>query len=79
MSKRIKRVFSNRRQELFDVAYELGIQVVQAQSVKDKNRIAIHILNPNLNDFKDALHVAERDGFKAIVIHSNKTWPNKKN
>lgn len=63
-----------RRQELFDVAHELGIKIVVAQTKQDSNRIAIHLLNPNLDALEDAINVAERDSFPAIVIHSNKTF-----
>ena len=63
-----------RRQELFDFAHEIGVKVINAKSKDDNQKIAIHLLNPNLDALEDALCVAERDQFSMIVIHSNETW-----
>lgn len=65
----------NRRDELFELASELGIEIKIAKNLKDQNRIAIHLLNPDLDELEDALQTAERDMFPTIVIHTVKTWP----
>jgi hypothetical protein len=70
---------TNRRQELFDQAAELGIRIRLAKKVKDANRIAIHLLNPDLDMLEDALHTAERDNFPEIVIHSAATFAKTEN
>jgi urease accessory protein UreE len=66
----------NRREELFDLAHELGIRVLNAQSGADKFEVAIHLLYPNLDALEDALQVAERDNFQMIYIHNSQTWGN---
>lgn len=63
------------RLELFEQAAELGVKIIQAQSKKDNMRVAIHLLNPTLCEMEDALCVAERDMFLAIVVHTEKTFP----
>lgn len=66
---------TDRRQELFDIAHQLGIKVINAHNVPNPRKlIAIHLLNPDLDALEDALQVAERDMFPAIVLHSNQTW-----
>jgi hypothetical protein len=63
------------RQELFDQAYEAGINIKISQSEKCSFKIAIHLLNPTLEEVEDALNTAEKDMFKTIMIHTNLTWP----
>jgi len=64
----------SQKDRVFTVAADLGIKIIMAASVVDSNRVAIHLLNPNLDDLEDAIMTAERDNFPAIVIHSNATW-----
>jgi len=59
---------SSRRQDLIDLAAELGIQIKVAKE-SDRNAIGIHLLHPDLEALEDALQVAERDMFPAIYIH----------
>lgn len=65
----------SRRQELFDMAHEIRIRVINAQKPLDANKIAIHLLNPSLDELEDALFQAEKDLFPTIVLHTVKTWP----
>lgn len=58
----------NRRQELFDMAHDMGINILIAKET-DRNAIGIHLLHPDLDALEDALMVAERDNFPAIYIH----------
>lgn len=58
----------NRREDLFDLANELGIKIINAKE-SDKTNIGIHLLAPDLDDLEDALQVAERDMFPAIYIY----------
>jgi hypothetical protein len=61
--------------DLMDQAAELGVSIVHAQSASDQTRIAIHLLEPSLDELESALETAERDMFPAIVVHSKLTWP----
>lgn len=65
------------RHELFEIAAEMGIKIKIAQKVKDQNAIAIHLLNPEIDEIERALERAERDMFETIMIHTELTWPNK--
>lgn len=65
----------NRRDQLFEHAYELGIKVINSRTEADRNKIAIHLLNPTLDDLESALETAQKDMFKLIVLHTIKTWP----
>lgn len=65
------------RYEVLERAYMLGVKLVVAQSSMDNQRIAIHLLNPDLSEIDDALDQAERDGFEVIVLHTKLTWPSK--
>lgn len=64
-----------RREELFELAHENGIKIIQAKSKDDQYTVAIHLLNPSLDEVEGALDRAMRDLFPAIVIHSHLTWP----
>lgn len=65
---------TNRRQKLLEYAFDNGIKVISAKSKEDNGKIAIHLLNPDLRAFEDAIDVALRDNFPVIVLHSNKTF-----
>ncbi len=58
----------NRRQDLFDLAIELGIKIKIAKE-SDFASIGIHLLHPDLDELEDAINVAERDMFTTIYIH----------
>lgn len=64
-----------RRDELFDMAAEIGVQIKIAKTTKDSQAIAIHLLNPEIDEVASALETAERDMFPTIMIHTELTWP----
>ena len=63
-----------RRNELFETADEMGIEIVNARTKNDAYKVAIHLLNPVMDDLERAIFMAEQNGFNTIVIHSRQTW-----
>lgn len=55
----------------------MGIKIQIANKESHTNKIAIHLLNPELSEIESALFDAEKDAFDLIVIHTELTWPNK--
>lgn len=62
------------RSEIEQWAYEAKVKIVVATKDADRNRIAIHLLEPSFDELANALERAERDLFEAIVIHTQWTW-----
>lgn len=66
-----------RKNELLEMATDMGIAVLNAKDVSDANKTAIHLLNPDMDALEDAIFRADKHMFPAIVIHSRQTWPYK--
>lgn len=64
-----------RKNELMEMASDMGISVVNAKNPEDGNKTAIHILNPDMDALENAIHDADHKCFNTIVIHSKQTWP----
>jgi hypothetical protein len=64
-----------RKQELFEMATDIGIKIINARTKDDANVSAIHILNPDMESLEDAIWSASREGFDTVMIHSRQTWP----
>ena len=63
------------RQDLIECAHDNNIKIVIAKSTSYNRMIAVHLLNPNLEEIEDAIEAAVKDNFETIVIHSVLTWP----
>jgi len=55
-------------------AEALGVKLVVVKRFDAKSQVGIHLLMPSTHELWDALHVAERDLFPAIYIHTFSTW-----
>ena len=64
-----------RKKELFEMAAEYGVKIINAKSSKDSSQVAIHLLNPDLDALEMAIFDADSKMFPAVVIHSRQTWP----
>lgn len=62
--------------QLLDLAFKEGINIVCANNNKDKNRVGIHLLYPNIQELEHAVYRAANNNFKTIVVHSKETWHN---
>lgn len=62
-----------RREELFEMAEEMGVEILNAKCKDDSHIEAIHILNPDMEALEKAIFDAS-DMFPAVVIHSRQTW-----
>lgn len=51
------------------------VHTVKAKSLKDKNRVGIHLLKPTEFELMDAIDRAFHDGFDMIFVHTKRTWP----
>ena len=65
----------NERDELFELAEDMGIDILNARTKDDAKIIAIHLLNPDMRALEDAIFQAEKDLFTVIMIHNKQTWP----
>ena len=63
-----------RRNELFETAEELGIEIVNARTKNDANIAGLHLLNPDMDELEHAIFTVETSSFNIIVIHSRQTW-----
>jgi hypothetical protein len=61
--------------DLLYAAQDNGVTITIATSIKDQNKIAIHLLNPELGEIEDALERAIANNFNTIVLHTIATWP----
>ena len=66
---------TNKFETLMQLANDNDISLVNASLEQHASLVAIHLLNPNLNDLGDAIDTAIKDGFFYIVCHNAKTWP----
>lgn len=48
--------------------------IERAFDESDASRVAVHVLEPTLNELMDAVEKAERDLFSTIMIHDSTTW-----
>lgn len=51
------------------------IEVCKATKIKDRNAIAIHLLNPTKSELERAIEDAIANLFNRVVVHTNVTWP----
>ena len=65
-----------RKNEIFEMAEEMGIEIVNARTDRDSSMlVAIHLLNPDMQALEDSVFEAETNGYNFIVIYSKQTWP----
>lgn len=64
-----------RKNELLDMAKDMGIKILNAKTKEDGYLEAIHLLNPTFNQLEDAIFQAHNAGiYSTIIIHNQQTW-----
>lgn len=64
-----------RKNDLLEMAADMGIKIVNAKAKEDGFIEAIHLLNPTFIQLEDAILQAHNSGiYTAIVIHNQQTW-----
>ena len=65
----------NRREEILNQAFKMGIRIKVAYKQSNKSAIAIHLLEPDMDEIENSLERAHKEGFDTIMIHTKMTWP----
>jgi len=69
-----------RKNDLLEMATDMGIKIVNAKSKEDGFIEAIHLLNPTFNQLEDAIFQAHNGGiYSTIIVHNQQTWAYKIN
>lgn len=66
------------KKNVYEIARSINVRIIRAKDESDASRpSSMHLLNPTIREMLNALEIAERDMFRNIVIHTDKTWPRK--